>query len=64
MMDFFAANFNLPTLLIALLVAAGVLLALRSVRRSGGCKCSGNCGSCSGYSGSCTCRTPPKTGGK
>lgn len=64
MMEFLTANLNLPTLLIALLVAAGVLLALRSVRRSGGCKCSGNCGSCSGCSGSCTCRTPPKTGGK
>lgn len=33
MMDFIAANFNLPTVLIALLVIAGILLAVRSVRR-------------------------------
>ncbi len=57
MMDFIAANFNLPTVLIALLVIAGILLAVRSVRRSGGCKCSGNCGSCSGCSGSCSCHS-------
>ena len=61
MMDFLTANLKLPTLLIALLVAAGVLLAVRSVRRSGGCKCSGSCGSCSGCSGSCSCHNaPPK----
>lgn len=59
MMDFFTANLNLPTLVIALLVAAGVLLAVRSVRRSGGCKCSGSCGSCSGCSGSCSCHNAP-----
>lgn len=47
---------NLPTIIIVLVLAAAVVLAVRSViknRKKGGCSgCPGGC-SCSGHSGGC-----------
>lgn len=40
---------NLPTIIVLLIVAAGVVLALRKVKRGGSCSCHncpGNCHQC------------------
>ena len=54
MMEFLAANFNLPTIIVAVIVFGGVgWITWHSHKHGGGCSgCSGCCnGSCSGCSG-------------
>ena len=52
MMEFLAANFNLPTIIVGAIVFGGVGWITWHSHKHGGCSgCSGNCGSCGGCSG-------------
>lgn len=54
MMEFLAANFNLPTIIVAVIVFGGVGWITWHSHKHGGCGgcgeggCNGNCGGCSG----------------
>ena len=50
MMEFLAANFNLPTIIVAAIVFGGVgWVTWHSHKHGGGCGgCSGDCGHCNG----------------
>ena len=55
MMDFLAANFNLPTIIVGAIVFGGVIwVTWHSHKHGGGCGgcgeggCNGDCGGCSG----------------
>ena len=54
MMDFLAANFNLPTIIGAVIVFGGTGLIVWHSHKHGGCGgcgeggCNGDCGGCSG----------------
>ena len=50
MMEFLAANFNLPTIIVAAIVFGGVGWVIwHSHKHGGGCGgCSGDCGHCNG----------------
>ena len=54
MMEFLAANFNLPTIIVAVIVFVGVGWITWHSHKHGGCGgcgeggCNGNCGGCSG----------------
>ena len=50
MMEFLAANFNLPTMIVAAIVFGGVGWVIwHSHKHGGGCGgCSGDCGHCNG----------------
>ncbi len=50
MMEFLAANFNLPTVIVAAIVFGGVgWVTWHSHKHGGGCGgCSGDCGHCNG----------------
>ena len=51
MMEFLAANFNLPTIIVGAIVFGGVGWITWHSHKHGGCSgCSGNCGSCGGCS--------------
>lgn len=49
----------MPTLLVSLVLILAVVLAVRSLKRSGGCSCSGCSGGCAGCHGACHCHTQP-----
>ncbi len=58
MMEFLAANFNLPTIIVGAIVLGGVgWITWHSHKHGGGCSgCGGGCdcgGSCDGCSGGC-----------
>lgn len=57
MMEFLAANFNLPTIIVGAIVFGGVGWITWHSHKHGGCSgCSGGCdcgGSCSSYKGDC-----------
>ncbi len=44
---------NLPTVIVALVVAGVAFLAARSLRKSGSCDCGGGCSGCSGCHSAC-----------
>ena len=54
MMEFLVANFNLPTIVVAVIVFGGVGWITGHSHKHGGCGgcgeggCNGNCGGCSG----------------
>ena len=52
MLEFFAVNFNLPTLLVAAVVFGGTGWLLHRARKAGG-GCSGCSGGCAGCPGGC-----------
>ena len=61
MMDFLATNFNLPTIIGAVIVFGGTgLIVWHSHKHGGvGCDCGGSCHGECGCSGGCNARGPP-----
>lgn len=50
----------MSTFLVSLAIIIAVVLALRSLKRSGGCSCSGCSGGCAGCHGACHCSAAPQ----
>lgn len=53
-------NCFMSTFLVSLAIIIAVVLALRSLKRSGGCSCSGCSGGCAGCHGACHCSAAPQ----
>ena len=48
MMEFLAANFNLPTIIVGAIVFGGVGWITWHSHKHGGCDCGGSCSGCKG----------------
>ena len=56
MMEFLAANFNLPTIIVGAIVFGGVIwVTWHSHKHGGGCGGCGSAGGCNGDCGGCGC---------
>ena len=70
MMEFLAANFNLPTIIVGAIVFGGVGWITWHSHKHGGCSgCSGGCdggcsGNCSSCGGGCHCAMASQTGAR
>lgn len=56
----FRKELFMSTFLVSLAIIIAVVLALRSLKRSGGCSCSGCSGGCAGCHGACHCSAAPQ----